>query len=275
MAVLEMYGITKHFGAGQARVQALDGVNLVVEPGEFVAVMGPSGCGKSTLLGIAGGLQQPDSGEVVVEGSSLHGLDPDALAAIRRRSVGIVHQDYNLVPSLTARENVRLPLDLDGVKASEAGAAADRALEAVGMTAVAGRYLDELSGGQRQRVAVARGIVGSRRLVLADEPTGALDSTTGDEVVELLRDLADSGVAVVLVTHDARHAGWADRVVFLRDGREVDRTSAVTDAREAMARVSATLQADAERDDDPEPAPGEDHAVRPAAGGATRAEARR
>jgi putative ABC transport system ATP-binding protein len=197
-----------------------------VLPGELVAVMGPSGSGKSTLLQLAGGLDVASSGEVLVEGVPLSGLDAAGLASLRRRSVGYVFQELNLLPALTAAENVALPLELDGVPARAARELALRALDEVALGPAARRFPDELSGGEQQRVAIARALVGDRRLVLADEPTGALDSVTGEEVLELLRARVDAGAAAVLVTHEARSAAWADRVVFLRDGRAVDEARA-------------------------------------------------
>lgn len=220
--VLELKQATRSYGAGETLVVALADLNLTLDAGEFVAVMGPSGSGKSTLLGLAGGLDSPTSGEVTVGGTSLAGKSRDDLARLRRRSVGFVFQEFNMVPSLTAVENIMLPLELDGISAKDARAIAEVALRRVGLEPLADRFMDQMSGGQRQRIAIARAICGDRRLILADEPTGALDSTTGDEIMSLLRDLADEGIAIVLVTHDARHAGWADRIVFLRDGRQVD-----------------------------------------------------
>src|SRR5690606_20556151 len=203
-------------------VHALRGVGLTVAAGELVAVMGPSGSGKSTLLNLAGGLDRPTQGEVHIEGQYLGSLNRRELAALRRRRVGYVFQDFNLLPSLTAAENVALPLELDGVSVRKARAAALAALAEVDLDGYAERFPDEMSGGQQQRVAIARALVGERRLVLADEPTGALDSQTGEAVLRLLRARVDAGAAAVLVTHDARHAAWADRVVFLRDGLIVD-----------------------------------------------------
>jgi putative ABC transport system ATP-binding protein len=184
--------------------------------------MGPSGSGKSTLLTLAGGLDSPTSGAVRVAGTDLAGLGHKGRAAIRRSAVGYVFQDFNLIPALTAVENVALPLELDGVGARSARRAARIALDEVAIGELAARFPDEMSGGQQQRVAIARAIVGERRLVLADEPTGALDSETGEDILRLLRARCDAGAAGVLVTHEARHAAWADRVVFLRDGVIVD-----------------------------------------------------
>jgi putative ABC transport system ATP-binding protein len=226
MSVLELRGVCRVHGTGDTAVHALRGVSLKVDEGELVAVMGPSGSGKSTLLNLAGGLDAPTSGEVLVEGTDLAGLNRHALAAVRRRSAGYVFQDLNLIPALTAAENAALPRELDGVKARTARREAIHALEEVGMDELADRFPDELSGGQQQRVAIARALVGPRRLVLADEPTGALDSTTGEMVLRLLRARCDAGASAVLVTHEARHAAWADRVVFLRDGTLVDETGA-------------------------------------------------
>ncbi|GAB3222832.1 ABC transporter ATP-binding protein [Glycomyces halotolerans] len=223
MTVLHMRGVSRVHGSGDTAVHALIDAHLSIESGELVAIMGPSGSGKSTLLNLAGGLDSPTSGDVVVEGTSLADLSKKRLAALRRRHVGYVFQDYNLVPSLTAVENAALPLELDGWSAGKARKAALAALEEVGLdTQVADRFPDEISGGQAQRTAIARALIGERRLVLADEPTGALDSATGEDVLKLLRKRCDAGAAGLLVTHDARHAGWADRVVFLRDGRIVD-----------------------------------------------------
>jgi putative ABC transport system ATP-binding protein len=189
--------------------------------------MGPSGSGKSTLLNLAGGLDSPSQGEVLVEGEVLGTLNRKQLARIRRRHVGYVFQDLNLLASLTAVENVALPLELDGMGVRKARKLAATALDEVGLAELAPRFPDEMSGGQQQRVAIARALVGERRLVLADEPTGALDSQTGEAVLRLLRSRVDAGAAGVLVTHEARHAAWADRVVFLRDGVVVDTTSPV------------------------------------------------
>ena len=227
--VIALDHVTRSFGHGQGKVTALHDVNLSVDTGEFVSIMGSSGSGKSTLLAIAGGLERPTSGQVRISGQSLDGLSRDDLARIRRRQLGFVFQELNLVPTLTAMENVCLPLELDGVPGSRAREAAMSVLEQFSMAQLADRFVDDMSGGERQRIAIARAVVGDRRMLLADEPTGALDSTSGDEVMSLIRDLADSGVAVLLVTHEARHAGWADRVVFLRDGVLVDETAAYSD----------------------------------------------
>ncbi|MFD8753351.1 ABC transporter ATP-binding protein [Kitasatospora sp. NPDC059577] len=220
--VLHLENVTRVHGHGAAEVQALRGVDLEVRPGEFVAVMGPSGSGKSTLLTLAGGLDTPSGGRVLVEGVALGDLNRKKLAQVRRRSVGYVFQDYNLIPALTAAENISLPRELDGLSARAARREALAALEELGIPELADRFPDDMSGGQQQRVAIARALIGDRRLVLADEPTGALDSTTGEAVLAVLRARCDAGAAAMMVTHEARHAAWADRVVFLRDGRMVD-----------------------------------------------------
>jgi putative ABC transport system ATP-binding protein len=211
-------------GTGESEVHALRGVSLRVDAGALVAVMGPSGSGKSTLLTLAGGLDEPTSGTVSVEGTVLGGLGNAGRARMRRTSIGYVFQDFNLIPALTAAENVALPRELDGEKGRVARRLALTALEEVGIADLADRFPDEMSGGQQQRVAIARAIVGERRLILADEPTGALDTDTGEEILRLLRARCDAGAAGVMVTHEARHAAWADRVVFLRDGVIVDET---------------------------------------------------
>ncbi|MFC9702470.1 ABC transporter ATP-binding protein [Streptomyces sp. NPDC056943] len=222
--VLQLQNLTRVHGSGATEVHALRGIDLAVYPGELVAVMGPSGSGKSTLLTIAGGLDTPTSGHVIVENTDITTASVKELAALRRRSIGYVFQDYNLIPALTAAENVALPRELDGTSARKARVEALAALEEMGLGHLSDRFPDEMSGGQQQRVAIARALVGDRRLVLADEPTGALDSETGESVLALLRSRCDAGAAGVLVTHEPRFAAWADRVVFLRDGAIVDQT---------------------------------------------------
>ena len=221
--VLELRGASRTHGTGETAVHALRGVDLVVQPGELVAVMGAVGSGKSTLLTLAGGLDAATCGEVLVEGVPLSGLDAAGLAALRRRSVGYVFQDLNLLPALTAvGERGPAARARRACAPATPGARAARARRGRPRRPRPARFPDELSGGEQQRVAIARALVGDRRLVLADEPTGALDSVTGEAVLALLRARVDAGAAGVLVTHEARHAGWADRVVFLRDGAVVD-----------------------------------------------------
>ena len=222
--ILRLAEVSRVHGSDTTAVRALAGVSMEVHAGELVAVMGPSGSGKSTLLNLAGGLDAPTSGQVFIEGDAIGSLKGDALARLRRRRVGFVFQDFNLIPSLTAAENVALPLELDGQRVRRARRHAMAALDLVGVRELADRYPDAMSGGQQQRVAIARALVGDRKLVLADEPTGALDSHTGEDVLRVLRERCDDGAAGLLVTHEARHAAWADRVMFLRDGVVVDST---------------------------------------------------
>jgi putative ABC transport system ATP-binding protein len=224
MTALELRDVSKVYGSGQAEVHALCDIDLSVEPGAMVAVMGPSGSGKSTLLTIAGSLEDPTSGEVLVGGAALSRMSRNDKARLRRRSIGYVFQDFNLLPGLTAAENVALPLELDGTAARKARAAGMQALDELGLADRASQFPDQLSGGERQRVAIARAVVGERHLLLADEPSGALDSVNGEAVMRLLHAACKRGVAAVVVTHDAQMASWADRVVFLRDGRVADQT---------------------------------------------------
>lgn len=222
--LLTLEGVRRVHGSGAREVVALDGVDLAVRLGELVAVMGPSGSGKSTLLHLAGGLDTPTSGTVTIAGDVISEAGARARAALRRRRIGYVFQDFNLIPALTAAENVSLPRELDGVAPRQARREAEDALAEVGLSKQARRFPDQLSGGQQQRIAIARALVGPRRLVLADEPTGALDSLTGEAVMRVLRARVDAGAAGLLVTHEPRFAAWADRTVFLRDGRVVDST---------------------------------------------------
>ena len=231
--------VTRTHGTGDTAVHALRGITLEVRPGELVAVMGPSGSGKSTLLNVAGGLDRPSSGRVVVDGVDLSGLGAKEVARMRRRRIGFVFQDYNLIPSLTAAENVGLPLELDGMRPRKARRNARNALDLLGLAELTDRYPDAMSGGQQQRVAIARALVGTRRLVMADEPTGALDTTTGEEVLRVLRQRCDDGASGLLVTHEARHAAWADRVVFLRDGVVVDTTGAAHEPEDLLDEAAA------------------------------------
>jgi putative ABC transport system ATP-binding protein len=235
LSILELRDVHRVHGSGETAVHALRGVSIAVGAGELVAVMGPSGSGKSTLLNLCGGLDAPTRGEVVVEGQVLGTLSRRKLAAVRRRRVGYVFQELNLLPSLTAVENVALPLELDGKSIRVARRLALAALADLGLGDLAKRFPEQLSGGQQQRVAIARALVGERRLVLADEPTGALDSETGEAVLRVLRARVDAGAAAILVTHEARHAAWADRVVFLRDGVIVDTSGPIGEADQLLS----------------------------------------
>jgi putative ABC transport system ATP-binding protein len=222
MSVLELRQVSKVYGQGAAEVHALRDVSLDVAPGTMVAVMGPSGSGKSTLLTIAGSLEEPTSGQVLVAGQDLAAMSRNDKARLRRQSVGYVFQDFNLLPGLTAAENVALPLELDGIGARKARDAGLRALDALGLADRASSYPDQLSGGERQRVAIARAAVGDRLLLLADEPSGALDSANAEAVMRMIRTACKQGIAAVVVTHDVQLASWADRVVLIRDGRVAD-----------------------------------------------------
>ena len=232
--------VTRIHGEGATEVHALRSVTLPRARGELVAVMGPSGSGKSTLLTLAGGLDSPTRGAVSSRAPTSRRSGNSGRARMRRTSIGYVFQDFNLIPALTAVENVALPRELDGERPAAARKLARAALAEVGIGDLADRFPDEMSGGQQQRVAIARAIVGDRRLILADEPTGALDTDTGEEILRLLRARCDAGAAGVLVTHEARHAAWADRVVFLRDGVVVDETG--TDPVETLRRVRASTR---------------------------------
>jgi putative ABC transport system ATP-binding protein len=224
MSVLEMRRVSRVYGEGAAEVRALQDIDLTVEAGAMVAVMGPSGSGKSSLLTIAGSLEDPSSGEVIIDGQALAGMSRNAKARLRRRTIGYVFQDFNLLPGLTAAENVSLPLELDGMPARKARTVGLASLAELGLAERASHFPDQLSGGERQRVAIARAVVGERRLLLADEPSGALDSVNGEAVMRLIHAACKRGLAAVVVTHDAQLASWADRVVFLRDGRITDQT---------------------------------------------------
>jgi putative ABC transport system ATP-binding protein len=237
--VVSLRDLTRVHGSGEAEVRALAGVSLDVGAGELVAIMGPSGSGKTTLLSLTGGLDSPTAGDVVVEGVRLSDLSKRGLAKLRRTRIGYVFQDYNLIPALTAAENVALPLELDGVRSGTARKLADAALAEVGLESLGPRFPDEMSGGQRQRTAIARALIGERRLVLADEPTGALDSQTSEAVLRVLRKRCDDGAAGILVTHEPRYAAYADRTIFLRDGKIVDSTGQPTSAMIATSTDAA------------------------------------
>ena len=236
MSVLEMRRVSRAYGQGAAEVHALKEVSLKVDAGSMVAVMGPSGSGKSTLLTIAGSLEEPSSGEVLVCGEELSKLSGNARARLRRRSIGYVFQDFNLLPGLTAAENVALPLELDGVPARKARKAAVASLDELGLSDRAEHFPDQLSGGERQRASIARAVVGEHQLLLADEPSGALDSVNGEAVMRMIRAACKRGLAAVVVTHDAKLASWADRVMFLRDGRVTDQTAPPAGPESLLAR---------------------------------------
>jgi putative ABC transport system ATP-binding protein len=223
--VIEFDGVSKTFGAGHVAVDALSNITLTVSSGELVAVMGPSGSGKTTLLSIAGGLETCSAGTVRVDGVDLTTMTWDERAHLRLRSVGYVFQDLNLLPGLTAGENVAFPLELAGARAAASQGAAQEQMAELGVGDLSDRFPDDLSGGERQRIAIARALIGDRCVVLADEPTGALDSVNGEQVMRILRRACEGGVAGMVVTHDAQLAAWAHKVVFLRDGRIVDETA--------------------------------------------------
>ena len=230
--------VTRVHGSGETAVTALAGVSLEIFPGELVAVMGPSGSGKSTLLNVAGGLDRPTSGTVSIGGDTLTDLGPRDLAKLRRRRMGFVFQDYNLIPSLTAAENVALPLELDGTRARAARRQARHTLDLMNLMELSDRYPDQMSGGQQQRVAIARAILGRPTVMFADEPTGNLDSRSGGEILELLRrSVEDMGQTTIMVTHDASAATIADRIVFLADGRIV-RTQGPSTSAEVLEALS-------------------------------------
>ncbi len=224
MIVLETRQLTKRYQMGDVTVTALNDVNFAVERGEFVAIMGPSGSGKSTLLHLLGGLDTPTSGEVVLAGQPLSQLSDDQITRFRRQKIGFIFQFYNLLPTLTAAENVVLPLLIDGRTASEYKARLQVLLSLVSLEDRASHLPDQLSGGQQQRVAIARAFINDPEIVLADEPTGNLDSRSGKSILDLLRKACrELEATIVIVTHDPRAASYADRVVFLKDGQIVHR----------------------------------------------------
>jgi putative ABC transport system ATP-binding protein len=235
--MLRMIAVTKTYRDGPGTVRALDGVDLVVPAGSFVAVMGPSGSGKTTLALLAGGIEVPTSGEVWFDTLDVGHAPARKRAELRRRHVGMVFQSDELDPVLTAEENVALPLRFDGVAPKAARDHARTALERCGVSALAERFPAQCSGGERQRIAVARAVVGDRRLLVADEPTASVDTVTARAIAELLVDLAASGVGVLMTTHDSRLAGFADEVLFLRDGARV------ADATERAAGGNSTARA--------------------------------
>ncbi len=223
--IVSTQALTKVYGQGAAAVRALDGVNLNIQPGEFVAVMGPSGCGKSTLLHLIGGLDRPTAGTVWLDGQDLTRLNDDQVTTIRRKKMGFIFQFFNLIPVLNALENAALPMILDGMRPAEARKRAQEWLEQVGLSHRLSHRPSELSGGEQQRVAIARALASDPTLILADEPTGNLDSRASEEIASLLRQISSTWQRTILmVTHDARIAAYADRIVFLKDGKIVDET---------------------------------------------------
>jgi putative ABC transport system ATP-binding protein len=225
MATIEVKNLSKVYGSGETKVTALDAVNLVIEQGQFVAVMGPSGCGKSTLLHLIGGLDRPSDGSVFIEGSDISKMSDNTLTELRRRKMGFVFQFFNLIPVLDAIENTALPLILDGVKPEIARSKASEWLSRNKLDGRGNHRPDELSGGQQQRVAISRAMVSDPVIILADEPTGNLDSRSGDEIASTLRKIVtDWKRTVLMVTHDPRIAAYPDRIIFLKDGKVVDDT---------------------------------------------------
>ena len=222
--LIEVSQLTKSYTLGDQTVHALAGVSLCIAAGEFVAIMGASGSGKSTLMNILGCLDVPTTGHYALAGEAVEGMTPDELAGVRNRRIGFVFQQFNLLPRTSALENVELPMIYAGVKAADRHPRAMQALQRVGLGERTGHTPAELSGGQQQRVAIARALVNKPQLILADEPTGALDTTTSEEVMRLLRDLNAQGITIVLVTHEPDIAAWARRKIVVRDGRILEDT---------------------------------------------------
>ena len=239
--MIELRQVSKSYGQGDAEVHALHKASLAAIEGEMVAVMGPSGSGKSTLLTIAGTLEEPTTGEVLIAGQSVRSMSKAKKAQLRRRTIGYVFQDFNLLPGLTAAENVSLPLELDGTSARKARVVALKSLDGLGLGNRASHYPDQLSGGERQRVAIARAMVGERKIVLADEPSGALDSANSEAIMRLLHSACkDTGMTAMVVTHDAQLASWADRVIFIRDGRITDQTTPLAGPESLLVKAAST-----------------------------------
>jgi putative ABC transport system ATP-binding protein len=244
MSILETQQVSKKYQMGEVTVDALAGVDFTVEKGEFVAIMGPSGSGKSTLLHLLGGLDGPSDGEVTLGGKPLSKLNDNQVTLIRRRNVGFVFQFFNLLPTLSAEENIALPLLIDGQNIKKHQDKVDNLLALVGLSDRRDHKPDQLSGGQQQRVAIARAFVTDPAIVLADEPTGNLDSKTGDEILALLRRSCDElNQTIVVVTHDAKAASFADRVVFLMDGLIVDHLKLSSDKAEDIRQIQRHLRA--------------------------------
>ncbi len=238
-AVLEAHGLRKQHGSGAAAVVAVDDIDLTLGHGEFLAITGPSGCGKSTLLNLLGGLDRPSAGEIYLHGERVDGAGESRRARLRRSEVGFVFQFFNLIANLTVADNVELPALLAGVPTKEARRRAAELLDRLGLSAAAGRVPGALSGGQQQRVAIARALVNRPSVLLADEPTGNLDSAAARDVVGVLRERAHEGQAIVLVTHDLRVASAASRVLRMRDGSVVGEADleGEGDANAALTRV--------------------------------------
>jgi putative ABC transport system ATP-binding protein len=236
MPIVETEQLSKVYGKGETAVTALDSVNLRIEPGEFVAVMGPSGCGKSTLLHLLGGLDQPTRGRVKMNSLDLAQLNDDDLTELRRRRIGFVFQFFNLIPVLGAGENAALPLILDGVKPAEAQARAAEWLRRVGLPDRLNHRPDQLSGGEQQRVAIARALITEPAVILADEPTGNLDSKNSDAIIELIEELNAGGATIVVITHNLEIAESFPRVVRLRDG-QIESDTAMSAAVSAVSEA--------------------------------------
>ncbi|BET60349.1 ABC transporter ATP-binding protein [Geobacter sp. 60473] len=224
-AVVRLDNVTKVYTMGDQRVEALRGISFSVEQGEFIAIMGSSGSGKSTCMNMLGCLDVPTSGTYLLEGVNVGELSQNELAAIRNRKLGFVFQGFNLLPRTTARENVELPLVYAGVNAAQRRERALAALAMVGLAERAGHYSNQLSGGQQQRVAIARALVNAPALLLADEPTGNLDSTTSEEIMRIFAELHGKGITILMVTHEPDIAAWASRSITFRDGRIIADTT--------------------------------------------------
>jgi putative ABC transport system ATP-binding protein len=224
--MIELKNVCRMYVHGTKEIQALHGITLSIKAGEFLSVMGPSGSGKSTLLNIIGGLDQPTSGEIFIDNRPLHGITDDELTLIRRRRVGFIFQFFNLLPILTAAENVSLPLLLEGIPYSKVRPKAEELLQKVGLGERTGHRPEQLSGGEMQRVAIARALIASPAVLLADEPTGNLDSRTSAEIFRLLKDLHTEGQTIVMVTHDSKAAAYGTRIITLRDGSISEDTAA-------------------------------------------------
>ena len=222
MSMIKITNLTKHYSSGEETVEALRGIDVSIAAGEFVTIMGHSGSGKSTLLSVLGGMNHPTTGEVEMAGIKLYTLPGEKLADFRSQNLGFVFQAFHLIPYLTAQENVMLPLVVSSLKNEAKREAARKALEQVGLGAKIDRLPNQLSGGEQERVAIARAIVNNPQILLADEPTGNLDSRMSNEVMALFRELNGGGQTVVMVTHNPDNCAYADRTIYLRDGRVVD-----------------------------------------------------